>query len=302
MQIPRVKSLLQGISDARRWLAEHIPVTQTMAGYDLFLLAAARVLASQPLHPPVLRELLHYDGPAVDAAIADMIAAGLLVEHKDRDDRARDTLLPTALLIELLNQFSNKFESIFISRQNLRDEQLLIAVAESRLHDIVEALYDHFYDLGWLYLHNWGSSCFLMASLVKRAAESYGYQARIHSCYVEICRDDNKFMLGAQGFAKPGQIDGHAVCIIDERIIVDFGLGNVRRGYRRDFLWAIACLYQPKDALMGGVRLPNGETVLWKDDWQSPDSAKEIAGCVPYVEALYGNYQSFYRRDLLKSA
>lgn len=296
MLIPRVKSLLQGISDARRWLAQNIPLTQSMAGYDLFLLVASRVLASEPLHRPALHELLHDDAPAVDAAIADMLAAGLVVEY------AHDTLLPTAQLIELLNQFSNKFESIFISRQNLRDEQLLIAIGESKLHDVIEALYDHFYDLGWLYLHNWGAACFLMSSLVKRAAEGYGLKARVHSCYAEISGGDHRFLLGAQGYAKPGQIEGHAVCIIEEKVLVDFGLGNVRRGYRRDFPWAIACLYQPKDALMGGVRLKAGETVVWKDDWQSPDTEKEIAKYAPHIEALYGQYQGFYRRDLLTSA
>jgi hypothetical protein len=218
-----------------------------------------------------------------------MEAAGLLAAQP------AGTFMPSEKFLGLLRSFSKQFESLFILRKNLRDEQLLVLTDDAMLRDFAESLYDHFYDLGWLYLHNFGAVCFLMASLVARVATSCGYRARIASCYVEIAKDGSKFSLGAEGLAGPGQIDGHAVCILEEKLLVDFGLGNVRRQYRRDFPWAIACEYQRRDAFMGGLELSGAEQVIWKDDWQSPGSAAELANYAPHLDELYRKYASYFR-------
>ena len=295
MQIQRVTSLLQGIASARGWLIEHVPLTGSMAGYDLFLMIANDCMANRPI---VLRALLaemRHPEKVVLQQLAKMEAAGLLAEQPAGLDPRVRTFLPTAKFLGLLQSFRKQFESLFILRKNLRDEQLLVVTEDDGLRDFAESLYDHFYDLGWLYLHNFGAVCFLMASLVARVATGYGYRARVASCYVEIAKDGKNFLLGAQGLAQPGQIDGHAVCIIEEKLLVDFGLGNVRRNYRRDFPWAIAGEYQRQDAFMGGIGLPSGEKIIWKDDWQSPGSAAELANYAPHLDELYRKYASYFR-------
>ncbi len=80
--------------------------------------------------------------------------------------------------------------------------------------------------------------------------------------------------------------------------MIDFGLGNVRRGYRRDFPWAIACDVNRQGAMLGGVALPGGETIVWKDDWQSPGSAEELARYAPHMDQLYLQYDSYFRQAI----
>lgn len=291
MQIQRVTSLLQGIASARNWLMTHVPLTKSMAGYDLFLKVANDCTANQPIVlGALLADMRHPEAEVLDQ-LAKMVAAGLLAAQPG-DVRS---FLPTQRFLDLLRSFSKQFESLFILRKGLRDQQLLVVGADDALRDFAESLYDHFYDLGWFYLHNFGAACFLMASLVARVASGYGYRARVASCYVEIAKGEGRYMLGAEGFAKPGQIDGHAVCILEESMLVDFGLGNVRRGYRRDFPWAIACEFNRQEAMIGGIAMPTGETVLWKDDWQSPDSAAELARYAPHLDELYAQYETYFR-------
>ena len=290
MQIQRVTSLLQGIASARAWLRKHIPLTSSMAGYDLFLKIANDTTAGRTLTLPSLLVGLQHPERVVLHQLKKMEAAGLIAsEPKLR------TYVPTEQFKRLLKSFSRQFESLFILRKGLRDRQLIVATTDAALSDFAESLYDHFYDLGWLYLHNFGAACFLMASLAARVATGYGYRARVASCYAEIATGDSRYLLGAEGLAKPGQIDGHAVCILEESVMLDFGLGNVRRGYRRDFPWAIACDFNRQGVMLGGVAMPTGETVVWKDDWQSPGSAEELARYAPHLDQLYEQYESYFR-------
>jgi hypothetical protein len=295
MQIQRVTGLLRGIAAARGWLIEHAPLTGSAAGYDLFLKVANDSVGNRPIMLGTLLAEMGHPEKVILRQFAKMEAAGLLAAQPAGLDMRARTFLPTEKFLGLLQGFRKQSESTFILRENLRDKQLLVVTDDLALRDFAESLYDHFYDLGWCYLHNFGSVCFLMASLVARVATSYGYRARVASCYIDISKDEKNFLLGAEGRAGPGQIDGHAVCILEEKLLIDFGLGNLRRIYRRDFAWAIACEFRPCDAVMGGIAFPDGEQVVWKDDWQSPGSAAELARYAPHLDELYRKYESWFR-------
>ena len=71
---------------------------------------------------------------------------------------------------------------------------------------------------------------------------------------------------------------------------MDFGLGNVRKGYRRDFHWGIVSDYRRDGAVLARLEVPGGETTTWKDDWQSPDSEAELARYAPHIESLAAEY------------
>ena len=73
-------------------------------------------------------------------------------------------------------------------------------------------------------------------------------------------------------------------------MLIDFGLGNVRRGFRRDFYWALACPYELHDIVMAEMHLPHGESVTWKNDWQTPDGPAELAKYEALVEELFALY------------
>jgi hypothetical protein len=285
--------MLQSVAQLRNWVVENVPCTDSMLGYDLFIKLGNDVVAGQPLDLATLAQGLPYPQEQVTEHIGRMAQAGLF--EIDAASQGAATLRATSAFVTLLDRYSRKLESVFIVREDLRSQQLLVSASDPALGQFASLLYDRIYDMGWLYLHNFGSACFLMASLVRRLAEAHGHAARIASCYVEIAHDQGQYLLGAQGFAKPGQIDGHAACIVDEALILDFGLGNVRKGYRRDFHWGVACDYRRQDSVLGAMTVRTGERVTWKDDWQSPGSDAELARYAPHIEDLFGQYVARFR-------
>jgi hypothetical protein len=279
--------MLQGVAKVRNWVAENIPLTDTLLGYDLFLKLGNDIIAGLPLDVESVAAGLPHSQEEVLAQLQRMAQAGLLVLGEvDGKLAAR----PTQRFAALLDTYARQFDRLFIVRDDLRKHQLHVAVSDPGLAAFGQLVYDRVFDLGWLYLHNFGSACFLISSLVNRIAVAHGYQSRVASCYVHVGGEQGAYLLGAQGMAKPGQIDGHAVCVVDERMILDFGLGNVRKGYRRDFPWGMAADYRRQDHVMGAAVIPGAETVIWKDDWQSPGSDEELARYAPHLEELFGQY------------
>ncbi|MES2297568.1 MAG: hypothetical protein V4582_11020 [Pseudomonadota bacterium] len=279
----------------RDWVLAHIPLTSSAVGFDLFLKIGKEVAAERvPRLQEVLAALPH-PPEAVRAHLLEMKAAGLIVLLPDIDDAACQ-LLPTAALADLLEQYHAKFESLFIPRTGLREQQLLVCSADADLNALATSIYDHAYDLGWLYLHNFGAVCFLMASLIARVARFHGHQAELVSGYVDIDMGEQRFLLGAQGYALPGQVDGHAFCVIDGKLIVDFGLGNVRRGFRRNFFWGLACDVRQQGAEMGVIALPGGGKVSWKNDWSTPETQSQLAQHEAFAERYAREYMLHYQR------
>ena len=292
MQILHVNAQLKGLAAVRDWLLARAPLTGSAAGHELFLKIANHYSADQAIAVGVLLAGSSHPQPVLLEQVGKMEAAGLLTRLAGAAAAGDVAYLPTPQFRALLLEFSKQFDSLFILREDLRDQQLLVVAQNGPLRDFAATLYDNFYDLGWLYMHNFGAVCFLMASLVARVATTCGYRARVASCYVEIAQGEGRFLLGGQGYAKPDQIDGHAVCIVEERMLIDFGLGNARRNYRRHFPWALVCGFQPEAAMLGGIAMASGETVIWKNDWQSPGAEAELARYAPHIEALYQQYHA----------
>jgi hypothetical protein len=282
--------MLQSVAQVRNWVVAHLPLAESLVGYDLFLKLGNDIAAGLPLEVHGLAAGLPYEPGQVIGQLQLMAQAGLL--EFAGDPPAPRVVRPTARFIALLAEYGRTFDRLFIVREDLRGQQLLVAASDPAMNAFGKLLYDRIYDLGWLYLHNFGSACFLMASLVRRIAVAHNRAARIASCYVEIAGQQQRYLLGAEGMAKPGQIDGHAVCVVDEAAILDFGLGNVRKGYRRDFHWGVVCDYRRDGVVMGAVAVPERETVTWKDDWQSPSTDAELARYAPHIEQLFGEYAS----------
>jgi hypothetical protein len=294
MQTQRVVPVLHSVAQVRNWVVANVPLTDTLLGYDLFLKLGNDVLAGLPLDTATIAAGLPYPRDQVMASLQHMAASGL-VELAVQDDAT--LVRPTAHFLQLVDTYSKVFERLFIVRSHLRGKQLVVGTADQQLAEFAQLVYDRLYDMGWLYLHNFGSVCFLMASLVRRIAAGHGYNARVASCYVEINDPEPRFSLGAQGRAKLGQIDGHAAVVLDERLILDFGLGNVRKNYRRDFPWGAVLDYRRDGNVLGSTFASRKETVTWKDDWQSPSSEEELSRYAPFVEELFAQYaQRFMER------
>lgn len=293
MHIGRIASHLQGAADIRRWAVENIPFTESMVGHDLFIKIGNDFVGGIPLELSRLCSELPHDDRHVRLEIARLIQSGLLVQAADGPGGSARTLVPTSRFVALLEAYARELDHVYAVRRNLRQEHLLVAAHRPELAAFAELLYDHFHDLGWLYLHNYGAICFLMATVVRNVAQLHGYRARTVSGYVEILRphDGHRFQLGGKVHVGPGQIAGHAFCVIDESMIVDFGLGNLRRAYRRSFHWGLACPFELQPPVHGSLQLPNGETVTWKDDWKYPETEAEFAKFEPLAEEMAALYR-----------
>lgn len=293
MPLHRVPPILKSVALVRNWLVENVPCTDSMLGYDLFLKLGNDFVAGQRLKLSALAQGLPYAAEEVAAQLRRFEEHGLVTLASDADDGL--VVESTERFLALLDRYGRVFDAVFIVRGELRGQQLLVSSNQPELADFGRLLYDRMYDLGWLYLHNFGSACFLISSLARRLAELHGHRARIVSGLVEVENQGNVFLLGGQGFAKPGQIDGHAVCVIDDALVLDFGLGNVRKSYRRDFYWGTIADYARDGAVFARLTLPDGVTMAWKDDWQSPDTDTELARYAPHIDELAAQYVARYR-------
>jgi hypothetical protein len=281
--------MLQSVAQVRNWVVTHLPIAESLVGYDLFLKLGNDIAAGLPLEVQRLAAGLPYEPGQIIGQLQLMAQAGLL-EFAGEPPAPR-VVRPTARFVDLLAEYGRTFDRLFIVRDDLRGQQLVATATDPALKAFGKLVYDRVHDLGWLYLHNFGSVCFLMASLVRRIAEAHGHAARISSCYVEIVEPQRRFQLGGQGLGQPGQVDGHAACVVGEALVLDFGLGNVRKAFRRDFPWGVVCDYRRDGAVFGSAPVPGNGTAIWKDDWQSASTETELAACVPFVERLFREYE-----------
>lgn len=288
---------MQGVAQIRNWIVENVPGADSMLGYDLFLKLGNDVGASTPQPLAAFAQGLPYPLDAVAGQLRRFEEHGLVTLAHDADHGL--VLHPTQRMLTLLDHYSLVFESKFIVRDELRSQQLYVQSEHASLANFGRILYDRMYDLGWLYLHNFGSTCYMMASLARRLAELHGRAARIVPCYIEIDTATpagiNRFLVGSQGLARPGQIDGHAACVIDDTLLLDFGLGTVRKHHRRDFAWGAIADYRRDGATIARLTLPGGESMTWKDDWHSPAGDAELERCATLLDGLVRQYLERFR-------
>lgn len=288
MHRERIASHLQGAADIRRWLAVNLPFTDSLVGHDVFVQVGKALASGRSAGIQALCAELPHPASAVQRELLKMVQAGLLVAGT-----SQRTLAPTPRLLALVEAYADTLDHVYAPRLELR-RQLRLGAADALQRELVERMYDHFHDLGWLYLHNFGAVCFMMASLVREVAQLHGHSARVASGYLDIRGADSKiYQLGGPLLVLPGQIAGHAWCVIDECLLVDFGLGGLRRGYRRDFPWALACAWSgatTAEGIVARLALPGDEEAIWRTDWVCPDTEAEISRYAPVARQLADHY------------
>ena len=114
-------------------------------------------------------------------------------------------------------------------------------------------------------------SCFCMAGFLALVFESMGAKAQVHACYAVASEGEDRYALGFRGMTvADNQVDGHVVCVVNDRYIVDFGTTNVRRYFLPTFPVAVAAPAGGPGLFPAGVGLGNGRTIVWHAD---PDNA-----------------------------
>jgi hypothetical protein len=134
-------------------------------------------------------------------------------------------------------------------------------IPDQEIHSLLQGIYSDFE-----YLHffrDYGTYCVAITQLLCNALERKGYQARPIVCIDEVEKHQQQFYLGAPGFAKPGQLEGHVVCLLEERYLIDFGLGNVRRYFDIDFLHAIAVECNINLAIYASLNIGHEKRITW---------------------------------------
>ncbi|MFZ6713219.1 hypothetical protein [Undibacterium sp. TC9W] len=148
------------------------------------------------------------------------------------------------------------------------------------------------------FFKQYGSCCFAMSAMLARILSKKGYAARVQGCYVEITQNNGVFYIGYKGFADDQQKEGHAVCIVDEQYLIDFGLGTLRKFYAEDFSHALACEISGDNPVLGNLELDSGAIMTWRTDWISPMVSIELEHQLATVERILSGYDDFQKNRM----
>ncbi|MFZ6656881.1 hypothetical protein [Undibacterium sp. TJN19] len=143
-----------------------------------------------------------------------------------------------------------------------------------------------------------GSSCFAMSAVLADILKEKGYATRVQGCYAEIKQSNTVFYLGYKGFAHERQREGHAVCIVNEQYLVDFGLGTLRKFYSEDFSKALACEVTGDEAVLASLSLDHGVNMQWRKDWISPHVEDELLAQAESVDMVLADYRDFQKNRM----
>lgn len=154
------------------------------------------------------------------------------------------------------------------------------------------------------YFAEYGTCCIAMAVILGHILSNMGYRARIQSCYAKFEVGDVNFLLGYKNICRPGQIDGHAVCVIDDKYLIDFGLGNARKSFSPQVPWAIACPLQETPDCIAQAKNQDVLLVSWRTDWSSPAVMQEALRLNPFLTMLMKKYYDLQaqRREVAMSS
>lgn len=161
-------------------------------------------------------------------------------------------------------------------------------VASESLSADLNQIYSDFVNLN--YFAEYGTYCIVMAVILGHILSNNGYRARIQSCYAKFEVGEIDFLLGYKNISGPGQIDGHAVCVIDDKYLIDFGLGNARKSFSPQVPWAIACPLQETPDCIAQAKTQDGLLVSWRTDWSSPAVIQEALRLNPFLMTFLKKY------------
>ncbi|MBI3726869.1 MAG: hypothetical protein HY254_00890 [Burkholderiales bacterium] len=172
----------------------------------------------------------------------------------------------------------------------------LQVVKDAELARDLSRIADDFDILG--FFHHFGSSCFAMSALLAQILTAKGYKARVQGCYAEIRQGNEVFYVGYQGFAHQGQKEGHVVCLVEDKYLIDFGLGTLKKHYAADFKPALACpLVSNADGagVIAHLPLNDDSNMVWRIDWISPMVEAELLSQTPTVQRILAVFEDFQK-------
>lgn len=172
----------------------------------------------------------------------------------------------------------------------------LDVIADSKLAHELRQIADDFQFLE--FFDKYGSCCFAISAMLAHILEEKGYSARVQGCYAEIRQNNGIFYLGYKGFVRDRQREGHAVCIINEKYLVDFGLGALRKYFASDFSQALASEILDDEVMLASLALGNDMHIDWRIDWISPVVENELQAQEPVIQKILAGYDDFQKNRM----
>lgn len=112
----------------------------------------------------------------------------------------------------------------------------------------------------------YSTCCLFMAHVAAAALRARGLRAQARLCTMRVGeRGTRVYALGQVGFADPGQLVAHAVCIVADRLLLDYGTGVACRDLDGRFPRYLAAeLHDDGDPeQIAAVRTDTGALVRW---------------------------------------
>lgn len=284
---------LAGLTAVHNWLSQRLPMGQSLASARLFIVLCNAAAKGIPTNLQSLVDSKVLPGGAAGAELlAAYVQAGLLVQHATGPGPDQVELQATDRLHELVASYERFHNGLWVSRDRFR-RHLYIRGVDTAVSDLVQQLFDEFLDCD--FIHGYGSGCVKVSHLLVEALRRKGHPARVLPCWarMSIPRVAANYALGkADPQVQPGQIDAHVVCVLDDGVLLDFGLGVARRSFASLVPWAVAVPMNPSlgGPVLAAVRFESGLEIEWQRQGFGETVYDEIARVEREVPRLFAPY------------
>ncbi len=142
-------------------------------------------------------------------------------------------------------------------------------------------------------LKKYGSFCLFISSLVRDILRQQGFHAEITSCLVRIENQQQHFLLGDKKYAAPDQLATHVICIIDDSVLIDLGLGNVHKTFDPNFFQAIVLPFQGQAEVFSYARFGEDHQMFYLREPQIVPLDEHLATQQPLLDNTLMEYQRY---------
>lgn len=108
----------------------------------------------------------------------------------------------------------------------------------------------------------YGRCCLFINQLLQQVLQHMGYEVQLIPCYAKMESANQRIFLGHRDYIHAGQLAGHLSCLVNQTYIVDFGLGNLHKLYKRA-PQAIASQATPSQEPFGELYFDNATKMTW---------------------------------------
>ena len=284
---------LASLTAVHNWLSERLPLGQTLASTRLFIVLGNANTKGLPVDLRALEDskVLPRGAPGAEL-LAAYVQAGLLTTRSTGPQPGQVELLATEQLHALMATYERFHNGLWVRRDNFR-RHLQIRGLDAGAAQLVQQLFDEFLDCD--FMHGYGSGCVKVSHLLVAALQGKGHKARVLPCWTRMAAPGpaGEFALGKASMQlQAGQIDAHVVCVLNDEVLLDFGLGVARRVYSNLVPWAVAVPLRLTldNPVMAEARFESGLWMEWHRQGFGDVVYDEIARVAQEVPTLMAPY------------